>query len=80
MKPAEVIDEWAAIYADTLPPYLGKGERDTSMIRQENGGIDWSYAHRLINKWIAAGKIEYVGKRRNKHGQTVDAWRCKSVP
>jgi len=37
-----------------------------------------SKARRMLDEWVVAGKVEYIGKRRNARGHSVDAWRLKS--
>jgi hypothetical protein len=34
-------------------------------------------AKRLLADWTEAGKVEYLGKRRNTQGHNVDGWRLK---
>jgi hypothetical protein len=34
-------------------------------------------AHEMLAEWTAAGKVEFLGKRRVPSGHRVDAWRLK---
>jgi hypothetical protein len=34
-------------------------------------------AKKLLDEWTAAGKVEYIGKRREPRGHKLDAWRLK---
>ena len=35
-------------------------------------------AKRVLAEWVEAGKVEYLGKRREARGHKVDAWRLKA--
>lgn len=35
-------------------------------------------AKTMLKQWQDAGKVEYVGKRREERGHMVDAWRLKA--
>jgi hypothetical protein len=36
-------------------------------------------ARTMLEKWVAEGKAEYIGKRREVRGHAVDAWRLVKV-
>lgn len=75
MKPAEVVDAWAALYA-TLPPFLQEGEKTISMI-QEELGVDFRTAKRIVVQWAKEGKLLEVGMRRSHSGRPGMAYRLK---
>ncbi len=73
MKPAEIVDAWAALYS-TLPPYLGENEHTQSMIAREMG-VDLRAAKRQIAEWIAKGELVEVGIRRSRTGRSGMAYK-----
>lgn len=34
-------------------------------------------ARSMLEEWTKAGKVEYIGKRREERGHRVDAWKLK---
>jgi hypothetical protein len=68
---AKALDD--LILQDTPPP-LAADEFTAGMIAKI-AKCHNQQARRRIARWIAEGKAEYVGKRREPRGQSVDAWR-----
>ena len=62
------------IIAAQLPPPLGDGEF-TLYIVMERADCGTKRAAAIIRDAVAAGQMEYIGKRRGKHGHALDAWR-----
>jgi hypothetical protein len=59
------------------PPYLADDDITVMrLVRHAKYGPN--KARRMLNDWTEAGKVEYIGKRREPRGHMVDAWRVKS--
>jgi DNA-directed RNA polymerase subunit N (RpoN/RPB10) len=58
------------------PPPLADDDLTARMVA-ERAGCEKQKARKMLIKWAADGKAEYIGKRREPSGQSVDAWRLK---
>jgi hypothetical protein len=59
-----------------IPPPLADDEITTTRVA-DRAKCHHQQARRMIDKWVKEGKVEHVGKRKEPHGQKVDAWRLK---
>jgi transcription initiation factor IIE alpha subunit len=55
---------------------LADGDITARMVA-ERANCEKQKARKMLIKWAADGKAEYIGKRREPSGQSVDAWRLK---
>ena len=73
----EVTDDLLELIAESRPPDLQPN--DITLKRMCDLGVSPRVAKRLLDEWIAAGKVKPLGKRRAGNGSLVDAWaRVKS--
>jgi transcription initiation factor IIE alpha subunit len=65
-----------ALILQDAPLPLADGDITARMVA-ERAGCEKQKARKMLIKWTADGKAEYIGKRREPSGQSVDAWRLK---
>jgi hypothetical protein len=59
------------------PPYLA--DDDITVMRLvARAKCSPNKAKRLLGEWEAAGKVEYIGERREPRGHSVKAWKVKA--
>lgn len=67
------------IAADSVPN-IEPGEITVKDVRAR-AKCHHQQARKMIERWVEAGKLEYVGKRREpSRGAKVDAWKIKEKP
>ena len=65
-----------ALLMQDAPPYLA--DDDITIMRlAHRAGCCSAKAKSMITKWVTEGKLEYIGKRREERGHSLDAWRLK---
>ena len=74
MTDADFFKDLDNLLAAQIPPPLADGEF-TLYIVMERADCCTKRAAAIIRDAVAAGQMEYIGKRRGKHGHALDAWR-----
>jgi hypothetical protein len=76
-NPVTVTDLQAALDAllmQDAPPMLE--DTDITVMRvARHAKCGSAKAKSMITKWVTEGKLEYIGKRREERGHSLDAWR-----
>ncbi len=78
----EFVDHYGALdalIARDAPPLVGPGDLTVRLVA-DRAGCNRQKAKAMILRWVDAGEAEYLGKRRDSRGQSVDAWKIKSPP
>lgn len=65
-----------ALLLQDAPPMLDDDDLTVQRLaaRAKCGSLK---ARRMLKEWTEAGRVEHIGKRREPHGHTVDAWKVK---
>jgi hypothetical protein len=61
---------------ETVSPPLDEGDITVNSLAKR-ARCHKQKAHEMLKEWTAAGKAEFLGKRRVPSGHRVDAWRLK---
>jgi hypothetical protein len=60
-----------------VPPQLAPDDITIALVA-ERAQVNDQKAKRMIKRWQADGRVEYLGQRRGNHGQLTQAWRLKA--
>jgi hypothetical protein len=65
------------LIAEDAPPLLEDTDLTANRVA-DRAHCGFQKASRLLDKWTADGKAEYIGMRRQPNGHKVKAWRLKA--
>jgi hypothetical protein len=61
---------------ETAAPPIAEGDITVNSLASR-AHVHKQKAREMLDEWTAAGKVEYLGKRRVPSGHRIDAWRLK---
>jgi hypothetical protein len=65
-----------ALIEQDAPPYLA--DDDVTVVRlADHAKCGHAKARKMLTDWQTAGKVEYIGMRREPRGHQVKAWKVK---